>query len=417
MSDNINFWSSDSVYRTPAMVSTGNTLVCVCTKSPSWDDYGYIELVAKISEDGGKSWSEEIVIASPPAREIAEISSSKSAFFTDPCLALAPNGDIILLATFFPESKGYMDTKLLENKTAFAGFDGGIYPIIYDREGNYYIVLDSGDIISSKKKNTIYKLRDMGELYKGEEYIGNIYLNGAMGKSENDKKTTFGAPLKAPKRSYIFMFKSTDGGKTWDNGRDITRDIFADGDGFLLGVSAGSALTAESGRIIVPLHTQKNTVCIYSDDNGETWQRNKRLPYTDNSGEWTAVQAENGDIYSFGSAKGKVPVSVSKDNGITWFKDKKADFKAPKCQKNALKIGSRIFVSHPEKAYQDGVISSGEYVFDKKGNVKKIKWSKDGISIKDEFFANSCLAKIDNNTLGVIFEDSADTVSFKTIKI
>ena len=194
--------------------------------------------------------------------------------------------------------------------------------------------------------------------------------------------------------------------------------VFAGG---ALGGAVGSALKTKSGRIIVPLYTLKNTACIYSDDNGETWQRNKRFPYTDNIDEWSAVQAEDGSIYSFGRAKslGKTPVSVSKDNGITWVKDKKADFKAPKCQKNAICIGDKIYVSHPSgKIREKGVISIGEFVYDKKGNVKGIKWSKDDIRINDGFFAYSCLTKLDDNTLGILYADAPSAhIVFEKIKL
>ena len=415
-------FGEESVYRIPALVNTGKTLVAVCNRETNDNDYGYMELACKTSGDGGETWSDISLIAAPPAREIsADREASKTAFFIDPCLSLADNGDIVLLVTFFPESKGIMDTKYLEKKTAFAGFDSKLYPIIYDRDGNYYIMLDDGTVLDSSKKKTPYSVKGLGELYKEDEYIGNIFLNGAMGKSDTEAKTTFGAPLKAPKRSYVYMFKSSDEGKTWSEGKDITRDILIDSDGVFLGVAPGSGLTTKSGRIIIPLYTLKNTVCIYSDDNGETWQRNKRFPYTDNIDEWTAVQAQSGEIFAFGRAKsfGKTPVCVSRDNGITWVKDKKADFKAPKCQKNAIILGDNVFVSHPSKKIREnGVLSFGKITTDKKGNTKGIKWVKEGIKITDGFFAYSCLTKLDDNTLGILYEDKPSAhIVFETINI
>ena len=415
-------FGNESVYRIPALVNAGNALVAVCNRETNDNDYGYMELVVRTSEDCGESWSDIKLIAAPPAREISkEPDSSKTAFFIDPCLTVAQNGDIVLLVTFFPESKGIMNTKLLEKKPAYTGFDSKLYPIIYDRDGNYYIMLEDGKIIDSSKVKTPFSVKGFGELYKDDEYIGNIYLNGAMGKSDNEGKTTFGAPLKAPKRSYIFMFKSSDGGKTWSEGKDITSSILCETDGFFLGVAPGSGLLTKSGRIIVPLYTLKNTVCIYSDDNGETWQRNKHNPYTENIDEWTAVQAPDDSIYSFGRAKkpGKTPVSVSSDNAITWVKEKKADFKAPKCQKNAIAIGNKIYVSHPSgKNRENGVISVGEFVFDKKGNIKGIKWSKESIKINEGFFAYSCLAKLDESTIGILYEDAPSAhIVFDKIKL
>ena len=428
MSEKQCLFGEEAVYRIPSLVNTGKTLVAVCNREANDRDFGYMELVCRTSEDGGKSWSDISLIAAPPAREISgDAESCKSAFFIDPCMAVADNGDIVLLVTFFPESKGIMDKKLLEKKTAFTGFDSSIYPVIYDRDGNYYIILDDGKVLDSKKAKTDYRVEGIGELYQGEEYVGNIYLNGAKGKSEGEGLTTFGAPLKAPKRSYIYMFKSSDEGKTWSDGKDITRDILTETDGVFLGIAPGSALKTQSGRIVFPLYNLKNTVSVYSDDNGETFKRNKRFPYSENKDEWCAIEAPNNCIYAFGRAKklAKTPVSVSADNAITWTKSKKAPFKAPKCQKSAIAIGNNIFVSHPSgKKRENGVISKGEFVFKTKKNkapkFKGIKWSKDkeAIKINEGFFAYSCLAKINDNTLGILYEDAPSAhIVFETINV
>ena len=422
MSKPICLFNSDYAYRIPSIVKTENALVAVCNLGASENDYGFKALVCKRSEDGGETWSEQSIIALPPAREIsADKNSSKSAFFIDPCMAVADNGDIILLATFFPESKGIMDTKFLEKKTAFAGFNSNVYPIIYDRDGNFYTVLEDGGIIDSKKSKTPYRLKGLGELYKDDEYCGNIYLNGAMGKSDIEHKTTFGAPLKSPKRSFVFMFKSSDEGKTCSEGKDITGEILLDSDGVFLGTAPGNALKTNSGRLVFPLYTLKDTVCVYSDDNGETFKRNIRNPYTDNIDEWCAVQAKSGDIYSFGRAKkfDKTPVSISKDNAITFIKDKKAPIKAPKCQKSALSAENKVFLCHPSgKVRENGVISQGEFVFDKKSNCKGIKWSKETISVNEGFFAYSSLCLINGKTLGVLYEDQpTGHIVFQKIEI
>ena len=415
-------FGEESVYRIPSLVNTGKTLVAVCNRETNDNDYGYMELVCRTSADGGKSWSDVQLIAAPPAREISDdYESFKSAFFIDPCMAVADNGDIILLVTFFPESKGIMDKKLLEKKAAFTGFDSKLYPVVYDRDGKYYIILDDGKVLDSKKAKTSYRVEGIGELYQGDEYVGNIFLNGAKGKAEDESKTTFGAPLKAPKRSYIYMFKSSDEGKTWSEGKDITRDLLIDSDGVFLGMAPGSALKTESGRLVFPLYTLKNTVSIYSDDNGETFKRNKRFPYSENIDEWCAIEGPDNKIHTFGRAKkpGKAPVSVSADNAITWMKGKKAGFKAPKCQKSAIAIGDSIFVSHPTgKKRENGVISKAEFIRNKKGAIKGIKWSKEDIKINEGFFAYSCLAKIDDNTLGILYEDAPSAhIVFETIKI
>lgn len=414
-------------YRIPSMVNAGGTLVAVCDKGTTGADWGYIELACRTSEDGGKTWSDEKIIATPPAREISyDAENTASAFFIDPCMTVAPNGDIVMVVTFFPESKGIHNKKILDKKKiAFASFDGKTCPVIYDRDGNFYYVLADGTVLNASKEKTEYTLNFAdGELYKGDEYCGNIFLNGAMGKSASEEaKTTFGAPLKAPKRSYVFAMKSTDKGATWSKPVDITADvILEDNDGVFFAVAPGAGLTTDAGRIIMPIYTLKGTVAIYSDDNGATWRRNPQVPNAASIDEWAPVQAANGELYAFSRAKkfAKTPVAKSKD-GIAWTAVKKADFKAPKCQKSAIAIGDKIYVCHPSaKKRENGVISTGTLTYNKKGAFKGIKWNKakEAIKLNEEFFAYSCMAKLSDNIIAVLFEDKpAGQITFDTISL
>ena len=408
-------------FRIPSIVNADGVLVAACDNGRSGADWGYIELCVRRSFDGGESWSEIQTIAKPPARSTsADIENTKSAFFIDPCMAVAPNGDIVMLVTFFPESKGIHNMKYLEKKKiAFTRFDGAKCPILYDRNDNYFIILENGAVIDKVKAKTAYTIKGVGELYKGDEYVGNIYLNGAQGKAEGDTETTFGAPLKSPKRSYIFLLVSKDKGETWSEPRDITPSILNENDGAFIGVSPGSGLTTESGRILIPLYTEEGTVCIYSDDNGETWQRNQQIPYTGNKDEWTMIEAPNGRIYGFGRDKGKIPATISFDRGITWAKGDKPPIKAPKCQKNALVVDERVFLSHPNSTERaNGVISLGRFARDKKGEFKGLRWSGKDIEINKTFFAYSCMVKIDSTHIGILYENKpSGEIAFKIIEI
>lgn len=412
-------------YRIPSLVNANGTLVALCDKGTTGSDWGYIELACRTSKDGGITWSDEKIIATPPARQISyEYNNTSTAFYIDPCMVVAPNGDIVVVVTFFPESKGFHNRKILDKKkTAYTIFDGETCPIIYDRDGNFFIVLKDGAVLNSKKEKTDYTVQfTSGELYKGDEYIGNIFLNGAIGKAQNDGgKTTFGAPLKAPKRSYIFMLKSTDNGETWSAPVDITGEVINEAyDGTFFAVAPGTGLTTSAGRIIMPLYTLKGTVAIYSDDNGITWRRNPRQLNSQSIDEWTAVELPNGSVQAFSRSKrfGKIPTALSSD-GVSWIKGKSIPVKAPKCQKNAIVIGDKVYISHPSgKKRENGVISVGEFVNDKKGEFKEIKWSKNDISINDAFFAYSCMAKIDDNKIGILYEDQpAGQITFEIFEI
>lgn len=413
-----------TAFRIPSLVNANGTLVAAIDKAETGMDWGYIELAVRTSKDGGETWSNIKTIASPPAREISsDPDNIKTAFFIDPCMTVAENGDIVLIATFFPESQGFHNRKLFDKKKApYASYEGKNVPVIYDRDGAFYYVLDDGSVLNSQKQSTEYKVKGLGELYKGEEYIGNIFLNGALGKSSSEKKTTFGAPLKAPKRSYIYMMKSSDQGETWSEPKDITAEILNEQtDGQFLAVAPGSGLTTSGGRIIMPLYTLKGTVAIYSDDNGESWSRNRNIPFTGNIDEWCAIEDPDGFIQSFGRAKlyGKTPTSISYNDGITWSKGKAINVKAPKCQKSAIVVGDAVYISHPgEKQRRNGVISKGVFEYTKSGDFKGIKWQKDSIKLNEGFFAYSSMAKIDDNTIGILYEDQPSShIIFEKIEI
>ncbi len=418
--------NSAPAFRIPSLINADGVLVAAVDKGATSLDWGYIELAVRRSTNGGKDWDDIKTIATPPARVInSKAENIATAFYIDPCMAYAKNGEIIMLVTYYPESKGLHNRKLLDKKKiAYAKFDDAICPLIYDRDGNYFYILPDGKVIDSSKKSTRYRVNFTdGELYLGDEYIGNIFLNGARGKNMNSsEKTTYGAPLKAVKRSYVFMLKSSDKGETWSKPVDITGSILNQAtDGTFLGVAPGNALTTKEGRIIFPLYTLNGTVCIYSDDNGETWHRNNKQTFTPNIDEWTLVEGPDANIYSFSRAKryGKTPFAISTDKGITFEKMKKVQPKAPKCQKNAIVIGNRVFLSHPSgKTREKGVISVGEFKFDKKGIFKGIDWNKNDIKITDGFFAYSCMTKIDEHTIGILYEDQPGShLVFETVKV
>lgn len=414
-----------AAFRIPSLIKSGKTLVAAIDRASCGADWGYIEIAIRRSEDGGETWSEIEPIAIPPARETRISSDSyASAFFIDPCMAIAPNGDIVMLVDFFPECMGIHKKKILDKKKIpYAQLNGKMRPLIYDRYSNFYYIDEDGTVLNSRKEATEYRLADsLGSLYKGEEYMGNIYLNGAMGKNELGANITFGAPLKAPKRSYVFMLKSSDNGKTWSEPKDITNMVLNEDDGVFLGVAPGVGTTTEEGRIIMPLYVmgkKLSTASVYSIDNGETWHRMTRNPYSENIDEWQMINAPDGSVVGFGRQKsyGKTPVSISQDGGKSWEKCKKTALYAPKCQKSVITAGDYVFCSHASsKKRENGVISIGKLRM-QSGKYCHIDWFKD-VEINKGFFAYSCLTQIDDDTIGVLYESEPSSyIEFKKYKI
>lgn len=409
-------------FRIPSLIQAGGVLVAAADRASTGADWGYIQTVIRRSEDGGKTWSDLETITVPPARE-TKISDDcyGSGFFIDPCMAVAPNGDIVMLVDFWPECKGLHKRSILDrHKAPYAEIDGRMLPVIYSKTKKPYYIQEDGSVIDGNKVLTDYRVEGFGSLYKKNEYIGNIFLRGKEGENEAGVELTFGAPLTAPKRSYIYMLRSSDNGKTWSEPKDITHMFLKRSDGTFIGVAPGVGITTKSGRILMPLYVdRKSTVTIYSDDNGETWHRNEEQPYSKNIDEWQMIEAPDGTIFGFGRQKkaGKTPVTISKDNGVTWKKCSKTDLVAVKCQKSVLAIGKYVFSTHTgPKARSNGELSVGKLVKEK-GEFAKIEWFKT-IRIRDGFFAYSCLTQIDENTIGVMYEaEPSSYLLFETFNI
>ena len=423
LTEQSNETNGGTAFRIPSLIKSGDTLIAVIDRQTCGADWGYIELAVRRSTDGGETWSNIETIASPPARETRYTASSyASAFFIDPCMAIAPNGDVILLVDFYPECMGLHNTRLLDKKKIpYSQYNGRMCQVLYDRDDNMYIVGEDGNVVDGKRKPTDYRVTDWrGSLYKGEEYVGNIYLNGKTGTNEAGAVTTFGAPLKAPKRNYVFMLRSSDHGKTWSEPKDVTMDFLKKEDGTFIGVAPGVGITTSQGRIIMPLYVdRKESVSIFSVDDGETWHRMTQQPYSCNVDEWQMVQSEDGIIFGIGRQKnyGQAPLSVSNNDGKNWTKLGKTGIYAPKCQKSVISVGEFVFCSHPSKREREnGVISVGKFI-KSKGRTIGIRWFRE-IKINRGFFGYSCLCQIDDTHIGVLYEAQPSSyICYKTFRL
>lgn len=414
-----------NAFRIPSLIRIGNTLIAAIDRQSCGADWGYIELAIRRSEDGGETWSDIQIIAIPPARKtMLSDECYGSAFYIDPCMAIAPNGDVLLLVDFYPECKGLHKRSILDKKKApYALYNKEMRPTLYDRDGKFYVIDKSGHVLNHRYTDTGMTVDyESGELYSGEAYLGNIHLNGKSPSNINEAgaKTTFGAPLKAPKRNYLYLLRSSDNGKTWSKPKDITGQVLIKQDGTFLGVAPGVGLTTHKGRVIMPLYVdRKQTVSIYSIDDGENWHRMAGHPYAENVDEWQMVQAPSGAIIGLGRAKryGKTPMSISYDDGKTWIKAGKTDLYAPKCQKSVISIGDYVFCSHPnDKTRSNGVITVGKF-YKAKGRVAGINWYSE-TEVNKGFFAYSCLTRIDDEHIGILYESEPSSfILFKKYKI
>ena len=101
-------------------------------------------------------------------------------------MAIAPNGDVLLLVDFYPECKGLHKRSILDKKKApYALYNKEMRPTLYDRDGKFYVIDKSGHVLNHRYTDTGMTVDyESGELYSGEAYLGNIHLNLSRHRKE-----------------------------------------------------------------------------------------------------------------------------------------------------------------------------------------------------------------------------------------
>ena len=342
-------------YRIPALLKTdkGTLIAGADERRLHHYDWGDIGMVVKRSEDKGQTWSDRITLTNLRDNPKAK----------DPNIGSPVNIDMVLVQDtetkrifsvydMFPEGKGIFGMSS-EREVAYKEIDGKTYQILYrEGENGAYTIRENGLVYTPDGQATDYRVvvnpvkpgySDKGDLYQGEQLLGNIYFTS--------NKTS---PFRIAKDSYLWMSYSDDDGKTWSAPQDITPMVKADWMKFL-GVGPGVGITLQNGphkgRIVVPVYTTNRTHhlngsqssrIIYSDDHGKTWHMgggvndnrtlhdgtvvdssNMNNYYAQNT-ESSVVQLNNGQLKLFmRGLTGDLQVATSKDGGATWEKDVK----------------------------------------------------------------------------------------------
>ena len=365
-------------YRIPALLKTdkGTLIAGADERRLHSSDWGDIGMVVRRSEDKGKTWSDRVTITNLRDNPKASDPSIGSPVNIDMVLVQDPaTKRIFSIYDMFPEGQGIFGMAA-QREEAYKQIDGKTYQILYkEGEEGSYTIRENGTVYTPDGKPTDYRVvvkpvkpaySDKGDLYQGNQLLGNIYFTS--------NKTS---PFRVAKDSYLWMSYSDDDGKTWSAPQDITPMVKADWMKFL-GVGPGTGITLHTGphkgRIIVPTYTTNQTShlngsqssrIIYSDDHGKTWHMgdavNDNRPVgneiihsstMNNSGaqntESSVVQLNNGDLKLFmRGLTGDLQVATSKDGGATWEKEIK---RYPEV-KDAYVQMSAIHTMHDGKEY------------------------------------------------------------------
>lgn len=437
-------------YRIPALLKTdkGTLIAGADERRLHSSDWGDIGMVIRRSEDNGKTWGDRVTITNLRDNPKASDPSIGSPVNIDMVLVQDPETKrIFSIYDMFPEGKGIFGMSS-QKEEAYKEIDGKTYQILY-REGEKeaYTIRENGTVYTPDGKATDYRVvvdpvkpaySDKGDLYKGDQLLGNIYFT-----------TNKTSPFRIAKDSYLWMSYSDDDGKTWSAPQDITPMVKADWMKFL-GVGPGTGIVLRNGphkgRILIPVYTTNNVShldgsqssrVIYSDDHGKTWHageavndnrqvdgqkihsstmNNRRAQNTES----TVVQLNNGDVKLFmRGLTGDLQVATSKDGGVTWEKDIK---RYPQVKDVYVQM-SAIHTMHEGKEYI--ILSNAGGPKRENGMVHlarveengELTWLKHNPIQKGEFAYNS-LQELGNGEYGILYEhtekgQNAYTLSFR----
>lgn len=230
------FSTTDSLaFRIPSLLSARDkdgkeTVIAVCDFSQAGGDFGRIQVVERISEDGGKTFGEmKTVFSLPVAKAPQKKEDYRSAFAIDPILCQCKNGDVLMIVDMFPESKAIMHRQWLDGGSGYTEIDGKKYLALHTAKtkvgtgihgtgDKICTVREKGRIYTPDGRKTKYYLPEnhsaeyafetMGDMYyatgEGEYidacpplmpidedghdiYVGNVYLNVGKGIFDEEK--------------------------------------------------------------------------------------------------------------------------------------------------------------------------------------------------------------------------------------
>ena len=439
-------------YRIPALLKTdkGTLIAGTDERRLHHSDWGDIGMVVRRSDDKGKTWGNRIVISNPRDNEKARNPEWPSPVNIDMALVQDPKTKrIFAIYDMFLEGKAVFS---LPGKApqAYEQIGDKVYQILYKQgDAGRYTIRENGEVFDPENRKTEYRVvvdpkkpaySDKGDLYKGEELIGNIYF-------EYSDKNIF----RVSNTNYLWMSYSDDDGKTWSAPKDITYGIRKDWMHFL-GTGPGTGIALHSGphkgRLVIPAYTTNNVSylsgsqssrVIYSDDHGETWHAGEAVndnrpvgnqtihsstmnnPGAQNT-ESTVVQLNNGDLKLFmRGLTGDLQVATSKDGGATWEKEIK---RYPEV-KDAYVQMSAIHTMHDGKEYVLLSNAAGPGRERKNGLVHlarveengELTWLKHN-PIQSGKFAYNSIQDLGNGEFGLLYEHADNnqneyTLSYK----
>ena len=391
-----------SNFRIPALVTLSDGGL-VAAADARWDgtfDGCGLDTIVSCSSDNGANWSYTFANY---LGDNGNVLNNTSTAFIDPALAV-DGSTVYMLVDLYPGGT------YIGNVQKGTGFDAaGNLLLKKSGESDFNYYLEDGKIYSveENEEQRGYSVDDYFNLTDPNKATSNLFFSNS--------------PFQVLSTSYLYLTKSTDGGKTWSAPQMLNPDVKYDSDSFY-GVGPGRGLVTSTGRIMFACYPYTgqdgHTSVIYSDNNGKTWRRSDDM--TSQSSEAALVEAD-GRIYMFTRHGGYY---VSEDNGDTWsFKKSVGVDYTTTCQLSAITYSCKIdgktaiLLSAPTSGRTCGKIFVG-LVDSATGS---INW-KYTYDVNSSSYAYSCLTELKSEdgaspAIGLLYENDTGSITYTSLSI
>lgn len=277
-------------YRIPAIVTLPDGSLLISSDKRKDNDLDLpedIDVIAQRSEDGGRTWSDPVMVAE---------GKGWGKGYGDAALAVTASGDVVC---------------------AFSGGPGLWASTLENPQGNYICRSTDGGLTWSEPEDCTFRL--WGPTADNPEcrtYHSAFFGSGrglCLSKGEHAGRVMFVAAVHSKERGRFdnYIYYSDDEGKSWN----VSKCAFEGGD-------EAKVVELPDGKILLSVRRRGERGFNVSEDGGQTWGK---------QGTWQeiCVNACDGDIINVGDSlllqslpnsmnRENVSVFVSRDNGKTW---------------------------------------------------------------------------------------------------
>ena len=273
-------------FRIPAMVTLNDGTI-VAAADARWNttyDGGGLDTIVSYSTDNGANWN--YTFANYLGDNGNTYNGSSSTAFIDPALA-TDGSTVYMLCDLYPYGVALNGSGNTAPSTAVGFNSDGTLKLAANGSSTYNYYLKDGQIYDSSNNVVSGYTVDAYFNITGNGYDTNLFFSDS--------------PYQVVRTGYLYLTKSTDGGKTWSEPTLIPNVKMSSEQVCLVG--PGRGLVAD-GKIIFPVYSYNGSSSqqmgfIYSIDGGATWSRSANFTGASWSSEAAVVELNDGTLRFF----------------------------------------------------------------------------------------------------------------------